>query len=67
MWWVYILIASVLAFIGGIAMCFTEIWSGTNDYNPWKVLALFLIPVVCYWLGIIGAFMYGLGQAFKGG
>ena len=66
MYWVYIAIACILAFLGGLAMCWVEVWSGTNDYNPWAVAALFITPAIFYWLGIVGMFLYGLGQ-FKGG
>ena len=68
MFWVYVLIGFVLAFLGGVGTMFTVVF-GTDPHaqNGWRLAAVFLLPVLGYWVGIVMSFLYALGEAFKGG
>ncbi|MCK9458367.1 MAG: hypothetical protein M0R80_01840 [Proteobacteria bacterium] len=67
MFWVYVLIGFFLALVGGVGMLFALIMGAKPDPSIWKMIAVFLLPALGYWMGLIGAFLYGLGEAFKGG
>ena len=69
MYWLYLILACIVAFVGGIGMLFGMVYSGTTiwNYKTLTIITLFLMPALFYWLGIISAFLYALGEAFKGG
>jgi hypothetical protein len=66
--WIYALIGFVLAILGGIAMM-TAVVYGTDPHagRTWGIVALFILPCLGYWFGIIASFLWALGEAFKGG
>lgn len=64
MYYLVLLVGCLLAFAGGAAMLFSLVY-WTQGVSTFRACLTFFAMPMSYWLGVMLAFLCGLGAAFK--